>query len=106
MVGAFVTAFAILLPEHRCENLCPRTICRDNHPYHTRLRAFEFAHRLAVLVYQRTRQFPHDECFGLVAQMRLRGSIHCLEYRGRIGSALRSRLHAIPRHGVRFGSRT
>jgi four helix bundle protein len=37
---------------------------------HTKLRAFELADRLALLVYQRTKSFPRDECFGLTAQMR------------------------------------
>ena len=35
-----------------------------------KLRAFELANRLAVLVYERTRDFPTDERFGLTSQMR------------------------------------
>lgn len=37
---------------------------------HTKLRAFELTDQLAVLVYQQTAQFPRDEMFGLVSQMR------------------------------------
>ncbi len=37
---------------------------------HTKLRAFELADRLALLVYRRTKLFPRDECFGLTSQMR------------------------------------
>jgi four helix bundle protein len=39
---------------------------RDPH----KLKAFEFADNLAVLVYQETRNFPKEELFGLVSQMR------------------------------------
>ena len=39
---------------------------RDPH----KLKAFEFADKLAVLVYQETRAFPKEELFGLVSQMR------------------------------------
>lgn len=37
---------------------------------HTKLRAYELADRLALLVYQRTKLFPRDEVFGLTSQMR------------------------------------
>lgn len=37
---------------------------------HRKLRAFELADQLAVLVYQQTRHFPREEVFGLVSQMR------------------------------------
>ena len=37
---------------------------------HTKLRAFELADRLALLVYQHTKWFPREEQFGLTAQMR------------------------------------
>jgi len=37
---------------------------------HSKLRAFELADEVALLVYQATRTFPRDEQFGLVAQMR------------------------------------
>ncbi len=37
---------------------------------HTKLRAFELADRLAVLVYQRTKSFPREEQFGLTSQIR------------------------------------
>ena len=37
---------------------------------HTKLRAFELADELAVLVYQITRNFPRDERFGLASQIR------------------------------------
>lgn len=37
---------------------------------HTKLRAFELADQLALLVYQRTAEFPREEMFGLVSQMR------------------------------------
>ncbi len=39
---------------------------RDPH----KLKAFELADNLAVLVYQETRNFPKEELFGLVSQMR------------------------------------
>jgi four helix bundle protein len=34
------------------------------------LRAFELADQLALLVYQQTKLFPHDEQFGLTSQIR------------------------------------
>jgi four helix bundle protein len=37
---------------------------------HTKLRAFELADELALLVYRRTISFPREEQFGLTAQMR------------------------------------
>jgi four helix bundle protein len=37
---------------------------------HSKLRAFELADVLALLVYQHTRRFPKDEMFGLTSQMR------------------------------------
>ncbi len=37
---------------------------------HSKLRAFQLADELAVLVYQETRCFPREELFGLRAQMR------------------------------------
>ena len=37
---------------------------------HTKLRAFELADRLALLVYQHTRSFPREEQFGLTSQLR------------------------------------
>ncbi len=37
---------------------------------HTKLRAFELADQLALLVYRQTAHFPRDEIFGLVSQMR------------------------------------
>ena len=37
---------------------------------HTKLRAFELAEEVALLVYRETRAFPADERFGLVSQMR------------------------------------
>ena len=40
---------------------------------HTKLRAFELADELAMLVYQETRTFPSDERFGLTSQMRRAG---------------------------------
>ena len=40
---------------------------------HTKLRAFELADQLAVATYQATRNFPRDERFGLVSQMRRAG---------------------------------
>ena len=40
---------------------------------HTKLRAFELADRLALLVYHETRTFPSDERFGLTSQMRRAG---------------------------------
>ena len=40
---------------------------------HTKLRAFELADQLAVATYRATRDFPSDERFGLVSQMRRAG---------------------------------
>ena len=37
---------------------------------HSRLKAFQLADELAVLVYEATRSFPREELFGLRAQMR------------------------------------
>lgn len=37
---------------------------------HTKLRAFELADQLALLVYKQTSGFPREEQFGLVSQMR------------------------------------
>ena len=37
---------------------------------HTKLRAFELAEEVALIVYGETRAFPSDERFGLVTQMR------------------------------------
>ena len=45
---------------------------------HTKLRAFELADRLALLVYEHTRHLPREEQFGLTSQMRRAGvSIAC-----------------------------
>jgi four helix bundle protein len=37
---------------------------------HTKLRAFELADEIAVLVYQVTKTFPKEEVYGLTSQMR------------------------------------
>src|SRR5687768_5844626 len=37
---------------------------------HTKLRAFELADNLALLVYKQTMDFPREEMFGLTSQMR------------------------------------
>ena len=37
---------------------------------HTKLRAFEMADEVAVLVYQVTAGFPREEMYGLTSQMR------------------------------------
>ncbi len=37
---------------------------------HKKLRAFELADKVAVLIYQATRSFPKDEIYGLTSQMR------------------------------------
>ena len=37
---------------------------------HRKLRVFRDAHKLIFSIYQRTRDFPRDEWFGLRAQMR------------------------------------
>ncbi len=37
---------------------------------HTKLRAFELADDIAVLVYRMTKQFPKEEVYGLTSQMR------------------------------------
>ena len=37
---------------------------------HTKLRAFELANELALLVYQVTTRFSREELYGLTAQMR------------------------------------
>jgi four helix bundle protein len=37
---------------------------------HSKLRAFELADALSLLVYEHTRRFPKEETFGLTSQMR------------------------------------
>lgn len=37
---------------------------------HTKLRAFELADEVVLLVYQATKGFPRDEIYGITAQMR------------------------------------
>jgi four helix bundle protein len=37
---------------------------------HTKLRAFELADEVAILTYRETRNFPKDEIYGLISQMR------------------------------------
>jgi four helix bundle protein len=37
---------------------------------HKKLRAFEVADQLAILTYKQTANFPKDDLFGLVSQMR------------------------------------
>ncbi len=37
---------------------------------HTKLRAFELADKLALLIYKRTTEFPREEMFGLTSQTR------------------------------------
>jgi len=37
---------------------------------HTKLRAFELADEVAVLIYRATRKFPREEAYGLTSQMR------------------------------------
>jgi len=37
---------------------------------HTKLRAFELADELAVLIYQVTKELPKEEVYGLISQMR------------------------------------
>ncbi len=37
---------------------------------HTKLRAFELADEVAVLIYRATRRFPREEMYGLTSQMR------------------------------------
>ena len=37
---------------------------------HSKLRAFQLADQLTLLIYEHTRQFPDDERFGLTSQLR------------------------------------
>ncbi|TDI93127.1 MAG: four helix bundle protein, partial [Caldithrix sp.] len=37
---------------------------------HTKLRAFELADELALIIYQATKDFPREETYGLTSQMR------------------------------------
>ena len=37
---------------------------------HTKLRAFELADEVVMLIYRATRAFPKDEIYGLTSQMR------------------------------------
>ncbi|HUU40071.1 MAG TPA: four helix bundle protein [Desulfatiglandales bacterium] len=37
---------------------------------HTKLRAFELADEVVLLIYQATRKFPKEEIYGLTSQMR------------------------------------
>lgn len=38
---------------------------------HTKLRAFELADEVVMLIYMATRKFPKDEIYGLTSQMRI-----------------------------------
>ena len=40
---------------------------------HTKLRAFELADEVAMIIYQVTRKFPKEEIYGLTSQMRRAG---------------------------------
>jgi len=42
---------------------------------HSKLRTFELADQLAVLVYEHSRDFPRSEQFGLASQMRRAGVV-------------------------------
>ena len=37
---------------------------------HTKLRAFELADEVVILIYRATREFPKEEIYGLTSQMR------------------------------------
>ena len=37
---------------------------------HTKLRAFELADEVVILIYQTTKTFPRNEMYGLISQMR------------------------------------
>ena len=37
---------------------------------HTKLRAFELANEVALLIHRATREFPEEEIYGLTSQMR------------------------------------
>ena len=37
---------------------------------HTKLRAFELADEVVLLIYRATREFPKEEVYGLTSQMR------------------------------------
>ncbi len=37
---------------------------------HTKLRAFELADEVVILIYRATREFPKEELYGLTSQMR------------------------------------
>ncbi|MHB8137032.1 MAG: four helix bundle protein [Smithellaceae bacterium] len=37
---------------------------------HTKLRAFELADEVAILIYHVTKEFPREEVYGLISQMR------------------------------------
>ena len=37
---------------------------------HTKLRAFELADEVVLLIYRATREFPNEEIYGLTSQMR------------------------------------
>ena len=37
---------------------------------HTKLRAFELADEVVLLIYRATREFPEEEIYGLTSQMR------------------------------------
>ena len=37
---------------------------------HTKLRAFELANEVAILIYRTTREFPKEEIYGLTSPMR------------------------------------
>jgi len=45
---------------------------------HTKLKAFELADNLAVMIYCVTKDFPKEESYGLTSQMRHLQPIHLL----------------------------
>jgi len=63
---------------------------------HKKLRAFEFAEQLALLVYKQTKDFPREEVFGLTSQMRRAAVSVAVQHRRRVCPRFACRLHSIP----------
>jgi four helix bundle protein len=69
---------------------------------HSKLKAFQLADELALLVYRATRSFPKDERFGLCAQMRraaVSAPSNIVE-----GCARRTQAHYLQFLDIAFGS--
>ncbi len=69
---------------------------------HTKLRAFEMADEVAVLVYQVTAGFPREEMYGLTSQMRRAAVSVPSKHRGGLRSRQSGGLSSLPHCGLRI----